>query len=123
MSRLGFAHSCPTGEPSVKCKALNGKQGDWVLSVTASQNIYDFGDLFTLLSLISARDGMFHAMADVIAKNFLFSTAKCGPHGRNLRHYVNAVAILVNHARQASDLTFDAIETFLNGIFSFCMHA
>jgi hypothetical protein len=63
-----------------QCKALNGQQSDWVLSVTASQNIYDFGNLFALLSLIAARDGMFHAMADVIAEDFLLSAAKRRSH-------------------------------------------
>jgi hypothetical protein len=106
-----------------QCKALNGQQSDWVLSVTASQNIDDFRYFFSLLGLVPARDCVFDAVADMIAKNFLFSATKRRSHGRNLRHYVNAVTILVNHARQASHLPFNAIETFLDGSFGFCMHA
>jgi hypothetical protein len=49
----------------------------------------------------------------VIAEDFLLDLPKRGADGRNLRHHVDAVAILVHHLGQSADLTFDPSKPLL----------
>ncbi len=56
-------------------------------------------------------------MADVISQHVFLDAPERRPHGRDLRHDIDAVAILLHHAGQAAHLTFDARETFEAGGF------
>ena len=56
---------------------------------------------------------MLDAMRDVVAQDLLLDAAQGGAHRRDLRDNVDAVAILVDHLREAADLTFDPAQPFL----------
>jgi L-alanine-DL-glutamate epimerase-like enolase superfamily enzyme len=52
------------------------------------------------------------AMRDVAAQDFLFHPAQCGAHRGDLRHDVDAIALVRDHAGQAAHLALDAAESF-----------
>ena len=49
-------------------------------------------------------------MAGVIAQDLVLDAAQRRPHRRELRHHVDAIAILVDHARKPAHLAFDALQ-------------
>lgn len=73
----------------------------------ATDDRHQFLDLAALLRLVAGRNGVFDAMADVVAKNFLFEPAQRGADRGDLRHDVDAVAILFDHAGKSADLSLD----------------
>src|SRR5690242_8937637 len=62
-------------------------------------------------------------MRNVIAQHFLLDPAQRGAHRRNLGHDVDAIAIVIDHLRQAADLTLDAAEPLLHGSLDVLAHA
>jgi hypothetical protein len=76
---------------------------------------HQFGDLVALVVLIAARDGVLDAMADVIAQHLFLDPPQRGTYRGNLRDDVDAVAVLVDHFRQAADLALDPAQTLLTG--------
>src|SRR5262245_22753653 len=51
-------------------------------------------------------------MGDVIAQYFLFDAAQCGADGTDLRHDVDAVAFVLNHAGETAHLPFNPVQPF-----------
>ena len=49
-------------------------------------------------------------MGDVAAQDFLFHPAQRGPHRADLRHNVDSIALVLDHAGEAAHLAFDAAE-------------
>jgi hypothetical protein len=94
-----------------------------VLPVSSAENVHDLRDLLPLVLLIAACNCVLDAMGNVVAKNLLLCTAERRPNGGYLGHHVDAVAILIDHPRQASDLAFDPAEAFPNGGFRIFLHA
>jgi hypothetical protein len=92
-------------------------------SLRPPEHGHQFGDLGALLRLVAARDRVLDAMRDVIPQDFFLGAAQGGTHRRDLRDDVDAVAILVDHARQAANLTFDAAETFFDRRLDVFLHA
>lgn len=66
---------------------------------------------------------MLHAVGDMIAQDFLLEAPQRGAYRRNLRHDVDAVAILLDHARNAANLSFDAIEPLRTSLLDVLSHA
>ncbi len=58
---------------------------------------------------------MFDTVRDMIAQHFLFDPTQRSAHGRDLRNDVDAIAVVLDHAREAADLTFDAAEPLQRG--------
>src|ERR1700704_3058818 len=56
---------------------------------------------------------MLDAMRHVVAQDFLFHAPERSAHRRNLRDDVDAIAILVDHLREAADLAFDPAQALL----------
>ena len=81
------------------------------LSIRAADDRHQFLDLLTLLGLVAGGDRVLDAMADMVAKYLFFKTPQCRAHRRDLRDDVDAVAVLVDHARQAADLALDPAQT------------
>ena len=50
------------------------------LAVCSPQNVHDFGNLFALFVFVAAGDGVFDAVAHMIAEDFLFGAAQRRPH-------------------------------------------
>lgn len=65
---------------------------------------------------------MFDAMGDVVLEDLLFNAPQGGADGRDLRHDVDAVAVLVDHLREATDLSFDPPEPFFARILDGFLH-
>jgi P-type Cu+ transporter len=61
-------------------------------------------------------------MRHVIAQDFLLHAAQGRAHGGNLRDDVDAVTVLVDHARESAHLTFDLVQTFLHRGLGFFLH-
>jgi len=93
------------------------------LTVCASQNVHDFGDLPALLMLVAARDGVFDAMAHMVSHDFLLGAAERPAHGRNLGDNVNAVTVFFNHADDTADLTLNSAQPFQDRGFCFISHS
>ncbi len=93
-----------------------------MLSFGSTQNIHDFGNLLSLIALVTAGDGMLDAVRDMIAQYLLLGTAQGRPNGGYLRDHIDAVAIVIDHAGDASDLALDAAEPFEHGGFRVLLH-
>ena len=64
----------------------------------------------SLIGLVAARNRVRDAMGDVAAQDFLFHPAQRRPHRADLRHDVDAIALVLDHAGEATHLAFDAAE-------------
>ena len=76
-----------------------------------------------LIGLVAARDRVLDAMGDVILQHLLLDPAQRGAHRRDLRDDVDAVAVLLDHLRQAADLALDPAQPFLTGCLDVFPHA
>lgn len=82
------------------------------LAARSAEHLHEFRDLLALLGFVACSDRMLDAMGDVIAQNFLFDTGKGRARGSDLRDEVDAIAVFVDHLREAANLAFDAVEAF-----------
>ena len=98
-------------EPYFFAQAANGFRL-FSSAVASDQNVHQFRDLAALFLLVAARDCMFDAMGNVVAQNFFFDFAQGGTNGGNLRHDVDAIAVVFKHFRKPANLTFDAAKAF-----------
>jgi hypothetical protein len=80
-------------------------------------------DLAALIGLVAACDCVLDAMRHVIFQHFLLDAPKRGANRRDLRHDVDAVAVLIHHSGQAAHLAFDPVEAFLAGCLDTLAHA
>lgn len=65
---------------------------------------------------------MGNAMPQVIAQRLLLDLVERRPYRPNLRHDVYAIAILLDHAGDAADLTFDPAEPGKLGLLQSLIH-
>ena len=65
-----------------------------------------------LVGHVVAGHGELDAVGHVIAQNLLLGPAQRGPHRGDLRHYVDAVSILLDHTGKSAHLTLDAAQAF-----------
>src|SRR5262245_18454159 len=92
-------------------------------AIRAAHDLPQLLDLAALIGLIARGDGVLHAMRDVIAQDFLFQPPKRGAHRRDLGHDVDAVAILLDHARNAAHLALDPAQSLRAGRLDVVTHA
>src|SRR6202034_201208 len=76
----------------------------------ARKNVDQLHDLTPLLTLVAGRDRMLDAVCDVVGKDFLLRAAQRRPRRRKLGHDVDAIAVVLDHARQPAHLPLDALE-------------
>jgi hypothetical protein len=81
-----------------------------VLAIRPADDIHQLGDFATLLRAITGGNGILDTMRDVIAQDFLFGAAQRRANGSDLRDDIDAVAILFNHAGEATDLPLDSLK-------------
>src|SRR5262245_61633041 len=81
-------------------------------AIRAAEHVHQLGDLAPLLALVAGRDRAFDAMPDMVAQHLLLDLAQRGTHRADLGHDVDAVAILIDHAREPADLAFDPFQAF-----------
>src|ERR1043166_1725867 len=92
------------------------------LPVRAADHFHQFRDFFPLIGFVAACDRMLDAVGDVIPQYLLLDAPERGADGGNLRHDVDAVAVLIDHLREAADLALDPAEAFLNGSLDVLAH-
>lgn len=93
------------------------------LSLRSTQHFHDFGDLFPLVALVAACNGVLDTVGDVIAKDHFLGATQRRSHRRDLRCDIDAVAILLDHPGQPTDLPFYAPEPSQYGGSGILLHA
>lgn len=91
-------------------------------SLCSTNHIHKFCNLAALIFLVARRDRVLDTVPDVVAQNLLLKPAEGHARSRNLRHDVNAVAILVEHFRQAAHLAFNAAQALLAPVLDVLSH-
>lgn len=86
------------------------------------QNVHQFSDLLALFLPVATRNGMFDAVSDMIAENLFLGATERSADRRNLRNYVDAVPVFLDHAAEAPNLAFDAVKPFEHGSLGFSLH-
>src|SRR5690606_36141914 len=76
----------------------------------AGEDLHEFGHRLPLHLGVAAPYGARHAMAHMVAENSLLDSAKSRAHRRDLRYKVDAVAIVLDHARDAANLPLDTAQ-------------
>jgi hypothetical protein len=59
----------------------------------------------------------------VVTQNFFLDTSQCRAYGGDLRDDIDAVAIILDHAGEAADLTFNPAQALQAGGFRVFRHA
>src|SRR5262249_11420834 len=83
----------------------------------AAKDFHQLLDLLRLLGGIAAREGVVDAVLHMLAQDILLDTLQRRAHGRDLRENVDAVSLLLHHAGDAANLTFDPVQTRETGSF------
>src|ERR1700730_9660204 len=92
-------------------------------SVCAADDLHQLGDLAPLGALVARGNGFLNAVGDMVAQDFLLGASQRGAHRRDLGDDVDAVAILLNHAREATNLPLDPLQPFEAGCLDVLAHA
>src|SRR5216683_2600530 len=85
--------SRPTGRPS---------------AAATVQHFQKLVDLGLPVAFAASMKGMRHAMLQVVAQRLLLDLVERRAHGADLGQHVDAVTLLLDHARHAAHLAFDA---------------
>ena len=93
------------------------------LPLHAPEHVHQLGDLLALIGLVAARDRVLDPMRDLILQHFILEPAQRRGHGGAMRDDVDALTVLVDHAREPAHLAFDPVETFLAGRLDVLSHA
>jgi hypothetical protein len=94
-----------------------------LLPVAAGKHLDQFADLAALLALIARRDRMLDAVGDVIGEDLVFGAAQRGAHRRELGDDIDAIAIVLDHAREPAHLAFDPFEPLEHRRLGIGLHA
>jgi heavy metal translocating P-type ATPase len=86
------------------------------------QHFEQFVDLGLAVALAAGMEGMRDAMLQVIAERLLLDAVEGGAHRADLRQHVDAVAILLDHARDAAHLTLDTAKASELGLLQSLIH-
>ncbi len=81
--------------------------GEPQLPVGSANDVHQLRYFLALIGSVTARDRVFDAMQHVIPEHFFLDAPQGGTHGRDLRHDIDAIAVLVDRFGQAADLALD----------------
>ena len=79
-------------------------------SVRPRQHVDQLAHLAALVGLVAGRDRVLDTMGDVIAQDFLLDPAQRRPRRRDLGDDVDAIAVVLDHAGEAADLSLDPVQ-------------
>ena len=82
------------------------------IALATRQNVNQLGDFAALLGLIAGRDRILDAVRRMVGKNFLFGTPQRRANRRKLRHDIDAIAIVIDHAGKSAHLSLDPSQPF-----------
>lgn len=91
--------------------------------VRPPDDLHEFLDLTPLIGPVARGNGVLDAVADVVPEDFFLQSPQGGTNGADLGHDIDAVAVLVQHAGEAADLTFDPTEPLLARSLDVISHA
>jgi hypothetical protein len=93
------------------------------LAIGAAYDLHQLFNFSALIGLAAGGDRSVHTMGDVVAQDLLLHSSERGAHRRNLRHDIDAIAILVDHSRDAAHLPFDPAQALGAGRLDVFPHA
>jgi len=82
----------------------------WLLFNFAEER-NEFAELFALLCGVTRMDGLFNTAGGVIAQNQVFYFGQSGFNRLHLMQYVDAITLILNHARDAANLSFNFVQS------------
>jgi hypothetical protein len=77
------------------------------LPIPPPQHLEQFGHLLPLLLGVAGHDGMLDAMADVVFEHLFLDALQSCTYRSHLGYDIDAVAVLLEHSREAAHLTLD----------------
>src|SRR5215475_9815637 len=123
MTCARWVRKAAAGCPACRCTGTDQSWASRALALGAAHDRHQLFDLSALIGLVAGDDRPFDAMGDVVAQDFLLHAPKRGAHRRNLRHDVDAVAVLVDHAGDAAHLALDPAQALGAGRLDVFAHA
>jgi hypothetical protein len=93
------------------------------LPLRAADDLHELFDLSALIGLVAGGNRSLHAMGNVVAQDLLFHASERGADGGNLRHDVDAIPIVIDHARDPAHLTLDSAQSLRAGRLDVFPHA
>src|SRR3974390_1872500 len=93
------------------------------LAFGAAHDVHQLFDLAPLIGLVAGGGSVPHAVRDGIAQHFFLETPQRRAHRRDLGDDVDAVAIVLDHARNAAHLALDAVQPFRARLLDVIPHA
>jgi len=92
------------------------------LAVGATDHRHQFCNLGPLVGLVAAGNGMLDTMRHMVFQDFFLDAAERGANRGDLRDDVNAVAVLINHLGEATNLPLDSAEALFTGCLDVFSH-
>jgi hypothetical protein len=74
-----------------------------------SEGVDKFGNFLPLFVLVAGHDRMVNAMRDMVFEDFVLDTRQGCANGPYLGNDVDTIAVILDHARDATHLAFDAV--------------
>src|SRR5262249_60657771 len=74
-------------------------------------------------ALVAGGDRVLDAVRHVVAQDLVLEPAQGGAHGGDLRHHVDAIAVVLDHAGEAAHLALDPAEPLEAGGLGVVLHA
>jgi hypothetical protein len=108
----------PSRGRQTKCSPQHGQ----TLPPRTAHHVHQLFDLAPLIRLVAAGDRVLDAMRHVITQNFLFDAPQRRLRSADLRHDINAIPIVFDHAREPAHLAFDAAEPLEGGSLAVFTH-
>jgi hypothetical protein len=84
-------------------------------AIGPAEHFHQLGHLLTLLARVAARDRVLDAMGNVIAEHLLLDLAQGSAHRPDLCHDIDAIAVLIDHAADATHLPLDPVQALAYG--------
>jgi hypothetical protein len=81
-------------------------------SLATRKDVNQLSDFTALLGLVAGCDRIRDAVRRMVSKNFLFGAPQRRANGRKLRHDIDAIAIVIDHAGKSEHLSLDPSQPF-----------
>jgi len=91
------------------CDTLHA-QSDLTSTVRPREHVDQLVHLAPLLAAVTACDRGLDTVADVILQDLLLDPPQRGAYCRDLRNYVDAIAVSLDHAGDSAHLALDPVE-------------
>src|SRR5262245_17602775 len=93
------------------------------LSICSAHKGHPFFDLPPLLRFVSGIYRLLDTVTNVVLENLLLQSTECRTDCGDLRNYIDAVTVFLDHAREATHLSLDSVQPlcgFRLDVFTHC---